>query len=118
LFYLPPPAYTHKKTLLYCGQVIDPKAGKTLGNVNILIEGDKISGIREGYTQPGSSDIVIDFKKRTVMPGLIDMHVHLELEMKKADAIDEFVLNPPEIASSSIQNARRPFKWLPQRSDG
>jgi imidazolonepropionase-like amidohydrolase len=94
-----------QKTLLHCGEVVDPKAGKTLHNITIIIEGDKISDIREGYTQPGSSDIVIDLKKRTVMPGLIDMHVHLEQEMKKGDAINEFVLNPPEIAFSSIQNA-------------
>jgi len=33
---------------------------------------------------PGSGDNVIDLSKKTVMPGLIDMHVHPGREYKKS----------------------------------
>lgn len=47
----------------------------------IIVSGNKILSIENGYLQPKSSDDkVIDLKDKTVMPELIDMHVHMEME--------------------------------------
>lgn len=94
-----------QKTFIYCGQLIDVKAGKLLSSMTIVVDGKKIVSVANGYTQPTGADKVIDLKNRTVMPGLIDMHVHLEGEYKKGSAIDKFVVNPPEVAFSSIKYA-------------
>ena len=40
------------------------------------------------------------------MPGLIDMHVHMETETKKGNTADRFILNPTDVAFTSLAYAR------------
>jgi imidazolonepropionase-like amidohydrolase len=40
------------------------------------------------------------------MPGLIDMHVHLESETRKGNVADKFILNPADIAFESLRYAK------------
>ena len=98
-------AASAQRTLIYCGQLIDPKAGKSYTTKTIVVEGSKISDILDGYSIAGANDKVIDLKNRAVMPGLIDMHVHLELELKKGSSVYDFMSNPSDIAFSSIKFA-------------
>ena len=76
-----------QKTIVHCGQLIDVKAGQVLKEMTIEIEGNKIANIVKGYTPAGNAKL-IDLKTRTVMPGLIDSHVHLEQETKPTNLID------------------------------
>ncbi len=94
-----------QKTYIHCGQLIDVKTGKVLPSMTIVVEGKKVSSVTNGYAQPGSGDKLIDLKSKTVMPGLIDMHVHLESETKKGAVADRFTTNPPDIAFGSIKFA-------------
>ncbi len=94
-----------QKTYIHCGQLIDVKTGKVLPSMTIVVEGKKVSSVTNGYVQPGSGDRLIDLKSKTVMPGLIDMHVHLESETKKGAVADRFTTNPPDIAFGSIKFA-------------
>lgn len=50
--------------------------GKTLENVSILIQGEKIAEIGQNITTPPDTE-VLDFSDRVVMPGIIDPHVHV-----------------------------------------
>ena len=60
--------------LIKNGRVIDP-ANKIDGTFDILIEGSKISKVAKNIKN-GAADI-IDAVDKIVLPGLIDMHVHL-----------------------------------------
>ncbi|GAO41527.1 metal-dependent hydrolase family protein [Flavihumibacter petaseus] len=95
-----------QKTLIYCGHLIDVKAGKVLSQMTITVEKNKVTGVSTGYVAASPGDKVIDLKSMTVMPGLIDMHVHMESETKKGGASDRFVLNPPEVAFGAVKYAR------------
>jgi imidazolonepropionase-like amidohydrolase len=95
-----------QKTILHCGKLIDPKNRKVLSEVSIIIEGDKITEVKNGYVLSAPSDKIIDLKNKTVMPGLMDMHVHLEGETKKGAAGDKFTTNPADVAFSSTKYAR------------
>lgn len=66
------------KKILKGGVLIDGKGGKPLADPVIVIEGDKIKEVRSG-DHPSSSDAIelIDVGDRTILPGLIDCHVHL-----------------------------------------
>ena len=44
---------------------------------SILIEKDRIIDVVEGYVDPGIGDKKVDLNNYTVIPGLMDMHVHL-----------------------------------------
>lgn len=71
---------TGQTTYLHCGQLVDVEQGEVLSQQTIIVTGEIITGVEAGYTTPegGSGIEVIDLREATVMPGLFDMHVHLE----------------------------------------
>src|SRR5258708_39824048 len=66
------------KTLIHAGSLIDPRADTARKAVTITVDGDRITGVADGYTAPAAGDTLIDLKNATVMPGPTDMHVHLD----------------------------------------
>lgn len=96
-----------QKTYLHCGALIDGKSDDAQTQVTIIIEGNKITGIEKGFSKPGKDDTLIDLSKKTVMPGLIDMHVHLEEETTKDRQLQKLTQNPADIAFKSTVYARR-----------
>lgn len=91
-----------QKTIIYCGKLIDPKSLKVLTEMTILVDGSKITSVEKGYTKAGEGDKVIHLENKTVMPGLIDCHVHLESQISPDDFTNQFKYNPQDYAFQSI----------------
>jgi imidazolonepropionase-like amidohydrolase len=72
-----------QKTIIHCGNLIDTKAGKILPEMSIIIEGNKIIDVKNGFVKASTTEKFIDLSKKYVMPGLIDMHVHIESQTAK-----------------------------------
>lgn len=86
-------------TYIQCGKLIDTKNGKVLNNKTIIVSAKTIKSVEDGFINPtSSSDKVIDLKTKTVMPGWIDMHVHVEEQTNPNAYLEEFTLNDAEIA--------------------
>ncbi|MEM5565898.1 amidohydrolase family protein [Psychroserpens sp. AS72] len=99
---------TGQNTYLHCGKVIDTKNGTILTEKTIIISGDKILSIENGYVNGKTSeDKIIDLKSKTVMPGLIDMHVHLEGETSPTRYLETFTKNEADVAFTSAEIAKR-----------
>jgi len=96
-----------QKTIIHCGKLIDTKNLKVLEKMTIVVEGKKIVGLENGYSKGNSSDQIIDLKSKTVMPGLIDMHVHLESETNPNAYLDRFTKNPGDVAYQALVFAKR-----------
>ncbi len=97
-----------QNTYLHCGKLLDTQNGKVLETKTIIVSGDKILAIEDGYKQPNSSeDIVIDLKNKAVMPGFIDMHVHLEMETNPQKYLEGFILNDADVAYNTLDYAKR-----------
>jgi imidazolonepropionase-like amidohydrolase len=96
-----------QKTFIHCGNLIDGRSSEVKQKMTIIIEGNKIIAVEKGFTNPGSQDQKIDLSTKTVLPGLIDMHVHLEDETSKDAQLNEFVLNEADIAFRSTVFAKR-----------
>ena len=96
-----------QKTIVYCGQLIDVKANSILKEMSIIVEGNKIADVQKGYMKNDSGAVVIDLRNRTVMPGLIDMHVHLENETSKDALVKRFTQNEADIAFQSTIYAKK-----------
>ena len=95
-----------QKTIIWCGSLIDAVSNQPQNSKSIIIEKNKIVEVRDGYAQPAKEDKVVDLKKMTVMPGLMDMHVHLESETKKGGYADRFTMNPEDIAFEAAGHAQ------------
>ncbi|PYS08480.1 MAG: hypothetical protein DMG15_26915, partial [Acidobacteria bacterium] len=60
------------------GQIFDPKSGINVHDQVVLIRGDRITDVGPAArVQIPAGAKVIDLSKATVLPGLIDGHVHL-----------------------------------------
>ena len=93
---------------LHAGKLFDSKDGKILNNMTIIITGKKIKSVKKGFEFPkNDNDIVIDLKDSTVMPGFIDLHVHIESEYNPEKYLNEFTAEESEIAFSSLKFAKR-----------
>jgi imidazolonepropionase-like amidohydrolase len=94
-----------QQTILHCGKLIDVKNNKVLENVSVIIQGNKIADVRNGFAEGTNTDKIIDLKNSTVMPGLMDMHVHMESETKKGAVADRFTMNSSDVAFESVRFA-------------
>ena len=61
--------------LLKNAHVVDPVAGLD-GVMDVALEGEKITAVGEGLEAPADAEIV-DLTGKYLVPGLVDMHVHL-----------------------------------------
>lgn len=95
------------ETLIHAGRLVDTEAGRVLERQSIVVFGDKISAVKAGYVDPAGYDKVIDLKDRTVMPGLIDMHVHVTSESSAGAYSERFFLNPTDRALHATVYLRR-----------
>ena len=100
LFFLMITSFVNSQTTyLQCGKLVDTKNGKVLDNMTIVIEKNMITNVENGFKSSGSDkDIIIDLKNKTVLPGLIDMHVHLEGESDPKSYLQKFTLNTSDRA--------------------
>src|SRR5258707_6428351 len=65
-------------TAVRAGKMFDPKSGTNLTNQVVLITGDKITDVGPAdRVKIPSGAKVVDLSNATVIPGLIDGHVHL-----------------------------------------
>lgn len=96
-----------QKTIIHCGNLIDGKSNDAQPQMTIVIEGNKITAVQKGFTKPAGDEKVIDLSQKTVMPGFIDMHVHLEGETNKDQSLQRFTLNEADIAFRSTVFAKK-----------
>ncbi|WP_334059798.1 metal-dependent hydrolase family protein [Alteromonas sp. S005] len=86
-------------TLIHAGKVFTGTSKSLQEQMTIVIEGNKITGVKEGFAKPQEGDTVIDLSTSTVMPGLMDMHVHLSSQHGGPQTyLERFSLNEADYA--------------------
>ncbi|MGH1434780.1 MAG: amidohydrolase family protein [Lewinella sp.] len=85
-------------THLHCGQLFDATSNELQSKMTIVVEGNKITNVAKGYLRAADSITVIDLKDQTVMPGLMDMHVHIEGQSSPTRYVEQFRMNPEDVA--------------------
>ncbi|MBA4145300.1 MAG: amidohydrolase, partial [Cytophaga sp.] len=96
-----------QRTLIHCGSLIDGKSKDIQSQVTIVVEAGKIVSLDKGFAKPGKDDKLIDLSKKTVMPGLIDMHVHVENETSKDNLVKRFTQNEADVAFQATVYAKK-----------
>ena len=96
-------------TFIHAGKIFDSKSGKTEKNKTIIIEDNIITSIKNGFVSPETEGVnVIDLKSKTLIPGLIDFHVHMESESGGQERyINRFQDNEADVAFRSTVIAKK-----------
>ncbi|MBI6119444.1 metal-dependent hydrolase family protein [Salegentibacter maritimus] len=92
---------------IQAGKLVDTRSGKVLAEKTIIVSGERIKSVENGFVAPeNEKDSVIDLRNKTVLPGLTDMHVHLESETNPQKYMERFVNDPADAAFNSVGFAK------------
>jgi len=95
-----------QNSYIFCGKLIDTEKGKIKEEQTVVVKGNEIVDVLNGYFNPeNSDDEIIDLKDKVVMPGLIDMHVHIESEHSPKTRLEKYILNDADRAYNSVKFA-------------
>jgi imidazolonepropionase-like amidohydrolase len=70
-------APTPKITYIQAGALLDQPGKSPRANSTIIVRDGRIVEIRDGFVAPEAGATLVDLRQSFVLPGLIDMHVHL-----------------------------------------
>ncbi|WP_026376096.1 metal-dependent hydrolase family protein [Aestuariibacter salexigens] len=99
---------SYADTLIHAGMVITANGDQVLNNVTIVVADNRIKSIDSGFASASAGDTVIDLKEYTVMPGLMDMHVHLSMQHGGPQTyLERFSNNEADYALNAAHYARK-----------
>jgi imidazolonepropionase-like amidohydrolase len=91
---------------LHCGKVLDVQSGSISNNQTIVVSKTKIIKITDGFLpKVNPDDIEIDLKNKFILPGLIDLHVHIDHETNARSYISGYVDNEADVAFEAARYA-------------
>ena len=107
LFYISCLYALSSATVIHAGLLINGESSFPSPEMSIVVKGSKIEAIETGFITPDSEDEFIDLSGYTVLPGLIDMHVHLGSEYSKNSYQERITLNAGDYAIRAVANAQK-----------
>ena len=97
----------YAKTVIHAGYLFNTDNGSVEPEMSIIIENERFSEVLEGYVSPNPDDNYIDLTGYYVLPGLIDMHVHLTNQSSNRAYLERITLNAADYAIRATKNAEK-----------
>jgi len=94
-----------QRITIHAGKLVDVTNATVAAEMTVVVEGNRIMSVEKGYVETDGK--LIDLKSHTLMPGLMDMHVHLEGESNPDSYLERFTLNKEEVAFRAAAYAER-----------
>ena len=94
-------------TVIHAGTLLAEPGKAPLTNASVIVRGAKIEAVQAGFVDvPGAR--VVDLRSSTVMPGLIDSHVHLiGMDDRLQRRLQENLRDYEDEAYTGLLNARK-----------
>lgn len=93
---------------LYNANCVITGNGSKIQNGSVVVEGNKITRLGpEKDVEVKNPDLVFDLQDHTILPGLIDSHVHLTLNGGKNPGVDMTNRSQTQIVLDTIKNCRK-----------
>jgi imidazolonepropionase-like amidohydrolase len=93
-------------TIIHAGRLIDGRGGPVKTTVSLVIDDGRIVRIAPGYQPRQEGDRLIELVNQTVLPGLMDMHTHLQSQHSKDAYTERFFMDQADYALRSTVYAR------------
>lgn len=97
---------TSNVTVVHAGRLIDGVTGSVRSTVSVIIENDRIRDVRDGRATISGAE-VIDLSDSTVLPGLIDCHTHLTMQIARDQLLQGLIKRNSDTAIAATVYARR-----------
>ena len=94
-------------TLIHAGRLIDGVSDAARERVTIVVDGGRIVAVEPGFRDGSAGDDVVDLSAATVMPGLMDMHVHLSFQQSRNTELEAVKKGEADLAYDSVPYAER-----------
>ena len=91
------------ETIIHAGEMVDSATGAVRQAVTIVVDGERVKSVEDGYR--GTADI--DLTDAFVMPGWIDMHVHIASQQSPDRFVERFTLESADAALRAVPYAER-----------
>jgi len=95
-------------TLIYAGELLAVPGQAPRSDQTIVVVDERIVEVRNGFVSAGEFEgdvTVIDLKDRFVLPGLMDMHVHLQFELGPKNDSDRLKMSSQQVQMRSVMYA-------------
>ncbi|NVJ97201.1 MAG: amidohydrolase family protein [Alphaproteobacteria bacterium] len=97
-------------TVIHAGELLAVPGEAAKKNQTVVIEDGRIREVREGFVDAanfGDDATLVDLKESFVMPGLMDMHVHIQGELGPRGDSEKLRMSAEDVGMRSVQFAHR-----------
>ncbi len=95
-------------THIFASKLITSQDSKIQSDMTVIVDNNKIIKIVEGKDEGGEGDVFIDLSGSTLMPGLMDMHVHLSFQNEGPSSyMKRFTSNEADYAIAAVDYAEK-----------
>lgn len=102
-----PASAAEGRLFVHAGLLFDGIHAKPRAQVTVVVDGDRIESVVDGFLAAAEGERVVDLSRFTVTPGWMDMHVHLASELGPTSYSEEFFMDPVDMALRATTFARR-----------
>jgi imidazolonepropionase-like amidohydrolase len=94
-----------KTKVIHAGFLLADADAQPKPQQSILIEGERIKAVSDGFIDPPLGGALIDLRKKFVLPGLIDCHVHLTSQLDRGARLRRVEDSDPKVGFDAAHNA-------------
>jgi imidazolonepropionase-like amidohydrolase len=101
-----PAAEAPGRLIVHAGRLVDGVSASPRVKVTVVVAGDRIAEVVPGFRAAAAGERLLDLSDATVLPGFVDLHVHLGTESSPGAYLERFTLEPADLALRAAAHAR------------